>query len=42
MNYQTNEISYCVNHKGHKIKPYKCTPTPPKPSLIKRIINFWK
>jgi hypothetical protein len=42
MNYQENEISYCVNYKGQKIKPYRSLPILPKPSLIRRIINFFK
>jgi hypothetical protein len=41
-NYQQNEISYCVNHKGQKIKPYKSLPTIQKPTLLKQILNFFK
>lgn len=40
--YQQNEISYCVNHKGQKIKPYKSLPTIQKPTLLKQILNFFK
>tara|TARA_R110002020_G_scaffold472830_1_gene701315 strand:- start:310 stop:969 length:660 start_codon:yes stop_codon:yes gene_type:complete len=30
-NYQENEISYCVNYKGQKIKPYRSNYEVPKP-----------
>jgi hypothetical protein len=36
MDYQTNEISYCVNHKGQKIKPYKSNHTPVKKSFLEK------
>ena len=38
--YQQNTISYCVNYKGQKIKPYKSNLKPyKKETLLTRIIN---
>lgn len=35
-----NEIMYCVNHKGQKIKPYTSIYTEPKLNLIQRLVKF--
>mgnify|MGYP003145738601 CR=1 FL=1 len=35
-----DNIKYCVNHKGQKIKPYKNRLKPiPKSNLLKRVFN---
>ena len=40
MTYQKNSISYCVNSKGQKIKPYRNNYAPPKKlNLIQRMIK---
>ena len=38
--YQKNQISYCVNAKGHKIPPYESNYTQQKTTLIQRIIKY--
>jgi len=36
-----NEIKYCVNHKGQKIKPYKSTYVSPKKQIDwNKIVNY--
>ena len=41
MNYQRNEISYCVNSKGYKIPPYASNYTQPKQrNLFQRIVKL--
>jgi len=39
--YQENQISYCVNYKGQKIKPYKSNYTPTKrQNWLQRALKF--
>jgi hypothetical protein len=38
--YQQNEIAYCVNYKGQKVKPYKSRPQPKKQTILQKLINL--